>query len=147
MHDPFQLNRFIKAQEYNFERALMEIKNGRKTSHWMWYIFPQVKGLGKTFFSEYYSIKSSIEAKSYLKHDTLGPRLISATEALLNHKHKSAKEIFGLTDYLKLKSSLTLFQCISEEKKPFETALVYFFRGTKCAFTVDFLKRDLEQIP
>ncbi len=113
----------------------------------MWYIFPQVKGLGRTFFSINYSIKSTSEAKEYLKHPVLGPRLINITEALLENKQKTAKEIFGLTDHLKLKSSMTLFHLISEEKTPFESVLIHFFGGMKCAFTVEFINREIEQIP
>ncbi len=104
MKDPHQLKRFVSAQALSYRNALEEVKSGKKTSHWMWFIFPQFKGLGNSTFSIKYSIKSREEAKSYLDHPTLGPRLIEITSALLSIEDKTALEILGSPDDIKLKS-------------------------------------------
>jgi uncharacterized protein (DUF1810 family) len=142
MSDEFNLKRFVVAQEAYYEKALSEIKNGRKTGHWMWYIFPQVKGLGNTSRSLEYSIKSAREAKSYIEHPLLGVRLIEISEALIEHKDKTAETILGYTDSLKLKSSMTLFHQVNQGPTLFEAVLKQFFDGTICHFTLAFLNQN-----
>jgi len=110
------LNRYIEAQSYDYERALTEIKNGKKESHWMWYIFPQIKGLGFSATSKFYEIQSIDEAISYLDNEILGPRLIEISNELLKLKSNNPIEIFGEIDFLKLKSSMTLFSYISNNQ-------------------------------
>src|SRR5262245_46808769 len=112
-HDPYDLSRFLRAQEGDFEQALPEIKSGRKCSHWMWYIFPQIDGLGFSSTSKHYSIKSIEEARAYLDHPVLGPRLVECAAAAIAVENRSATEIFGCPDDMKLRSCATLFACIS----------------------------------
>ena len=130
-----ELNRFLRAQENSFERALSEIENGKKVTHWMWYIFPQIKGLGKSYNSNFYGIDSKIEAGKYFSHEVLGPRLKICTEALLEHADKRAHEVLGWGDSMKLKSSMTLFNKVSNEEC-FEKVLGTFFNGAKCQRTL-----------
>src|SRR5262249_10926587 len=111
--DPYDLGRFLRAQERDFEQALSEIKSGRKRTHWIWYIFPQFAGLGFSSTSKHYSIKSIEEAKAYLDHAVLGPRLLECAEAALAVEGRTATEIFGSPDDLKLRSCATLFARIS----------------------------------
>src|SRR6478735_2725031 len=107
--DPFDLERFVNAQRNSYSRALSEINAGRKTSHWMWFIFPQVIGLGNSPTSILYSIKSIDEAKAYLSHPILAPRLVDCSSTLLTISGMSAEQIFGGIDAVKLSSSMTLF--------------------------------------
>jgi len=111
--DPYDLERFLKAQESSYERALAEIRNGEKVSHWMWYIFPQLEGLGSSPTARRYSIKSLEEARAYLGHPVLGPRLKGCAEAVLAVAGRSAWAIFGSPDDFKLRSSATLFSLVS----------------------------------
>lgn len=127
--DPHNLNRFLQAQEDDYERAFSEIKNGQKRSHWMWYIFPQFDGLGFSATSKRYSIKSIAEAKAYLNHPVLGPRLMKCVEAVLNIEGRTAHEIFGSPDDMKLRSCATLFAYISPEGSVFDQLLDKFFQG------------------
>lgn len=110
------LNRYIEAQSYDYERALIEIKNGKKETHWMWYIFPQIKGLGFSATSKFYEIQSIEEAISYLEHEILGTRLIEITSELLKLKSNNIIDILGPIDSIKLKSSMTLFSYISNNQ-------------------------------
>lgn len=110
------LNRYIEAQSYDYEQALKEIKNGKKETHWMWYIFPQIKGLGFSATSKFYEIQSIDEAKSYLEHEILGTRLIEITSELLKLKSNNIIDVLGSIDSLKLKSSMTLFSYISNNQ-------------------------------
>lgn len=124
------LSRFIKAQEGSYEQALSEIKSGRKRSHWMWYIFPQYKGLGYSETSKYYSIKDLDEAKRYLSHPILGERLRSISKELLALNENNANRVFGSPDDLKLKSSMTLFAAIElSPENIFKKVLEKFFNG------------------
>jgi len=124
------LNRFIKAQENSYEQALSEIKSGRKRSHWMWYIFPQFKGLGFSETSKYYSIKDLDEAERYLNHQILGERLKLITNELLALNENNANKVFGSPDDLKLKSSMTLFAAVNiSEENVFRAVLDKFFNG------------------
>lgn len=122
------LDRFIKAQEKTYSIALREIQNGYKESHWMWYIFPQLAGLGSSRMSEYYGIKDLEEAKAYLQHPVLGKRLIEITEQLLRVASNDAEEIMGFPDNLKLQSCMTLFNYVSSGSL-FSEVLDKFFCG------------------
>lgn len=135
------LQRFIHAQEDSYETALAEIKGGRKRSHWMWYIFPQIKGLGYSETSKFYAIKDIEEAEDYLSHPVLGNRLIEICNALLALEGAHANQIFGSPDDLKLKSSMTLFSSIPNTNKVFQLILDEFYNGTKDSKTVELLPR------
>ena len=132
MENKFNLKRFIDAQSNTYERALNEIENGRKQSHWMWYIFPQYLGLGRSSMSVKYSISSKEEAISYLKHPILGSRLKEITKAFLSIENKTAYEVLGGPDDLKIKSSMTLFDTIQSEMDLFNSVLEKYFKGDRC---------------
>ncbi len=123
-----QLNRFIKAQENTYLVALKEIKNGRKQSHWMWYIFPQIKGLGMSETSRYYGIDGEEEAKAYLDNEILESRLREITSELLKLNIDNPVDIFGTIDAMKLKSSMTLFDYVSDYKI-FSQVLNKYYNG------------------
>lgn len=129
--DPFDLERFVKAQENVYKEALSEIRSGRKSSHWMWYIFPQFDGLGLSATSRRYGIKSLAEAKAYLNHPILGARLIECVDAALGVEGRSASEIFGSPDDKKFKSCATLFASVSPVESPFHRVLEKFFYGER----------------
>lgn len=134
------LNRFLKAQENDYEQALAEIKSGRKRSHWMWYIFPQYKGLGWSETAKYYSIQDLNEAKTYLSHPVLGSRLEQITNALLLIDEQDANQVFGSPDDLKLKSCMTLFATVHpSEENPFNKVLDKFFNGCFDQKTLDLI--------
>jgi uncharacterized protein (DUF1810 family) len=137
--DHFNLNRFIEAQNSDFNKALDEIKQGKKRSHWMWFVFPQFKGLGSSSTSEMFAINSIAEAQAYIKQPILGPRLVEITLVLLNLESHSADSIFGSPDDLKLKSSMTLFNAVQNETNIFELTLDKYFFGTKCEKTLRYL--------
>jgi uncharacterized protein (DUF1810 family) len=109
----FHLGRFVDAQSSTWPRALEELQAGRKQSHWMWFIFPQLAGLGMSPTAQLYAFASVDEARAFLRHPLLGPRLIEATEAVLAHQHKSLHDIFGSPDDMKFRSSMTLFELAS----------------------------------
>jgi uncharacterized protein (DUF1810 family) len=137
------LNRFLKAQEKDFENALAEIKSGKKESHWMWYIFPQIKGLGFSQMSIYYSIQNIKEAKDYLDHPILGSRLKEITLEVLTLKENNATRVFGIPDNLKLKSSMTLFASVNtSDDNIFEKVLQKFFKGQFDEKTIDLIKNS-----
>ena len=121
--DPYHLDRFVQAQDRTYESALTEIRNGRKRSHWMWFIFPQFEGLGSSAQSVFFSIKSIAEAKAYLAHPLLGPRLIECAGAVLAIDGRSAIDIFGSPDDMKLRSSATLFARASPDGSEFHRIL------------------------
>ena len=121
------LDRFLEAQERIYEIALKEIRNGEKESHWMWYIFPQLRGLGKSRMAYAYGINGLEEAKAYLAHPVLSARLIEISEALLKHKDQDVEDILGDIDAMKLRSSMTLFALISEEGSVFHQVLNCFY--------------------
>jgi len=123
------LQRFIDAQEADFTTALAEIKNGRKRSHWMWYIFPQLRGLGSSETSRYYGIQNIDEAEAYINHPILGQRLMEICLALLQLKTNDPNEIFGSPDDLKLRSSMTLFASLPDAYPVFQSVLEKFFNG------------------
>jgi uncharacterized protein (DUF1810 family) len=142
--DPHNLNRFVQAQEDDYEQALGEIRSGRKQSHWMWYIFPQFDGLGFSSTSKRYSIKSVAEAKAYLAHPVLGPRLRECAEAVLGVEGRSAFEIFGSPDDMKLRSCATLFACVSPEGSVFERLIGRYYRGERDGKTLRLLEMASE---
>jgi uncharacterized protein (DUF1810 family) len=127
--DPYDLDRFLRAQESDFDRALSEIRRGRKRTHWMWYIFPQVEGLGSSGNSLRYAISGLDEAKAYLAHPVLGPRLVECAEAALHHEELTASALFGYPDDMKLRSSATLFASVSPAGSVFHRILDRFFQG------------------
>jgi uncharacterized protein (DUF1810 family) len=129
--DPYNLTRFVRAQEGVYEQALAEIKGGRKHSHWMWFIFPQIDGLGFSTTSRLYAIKSRAEAKAYLDHPVLGPRLVECAEAALAVEGRTASQIFGSPDDMKLRSCATLFAHVSPQGSVFERLIRNFFEGRR----------------
>lgn len=139
MADPFHLQRFVEAQAPVYERVCAELKNGRKQSHWMWFIFPQLAGLGRSPTAQYYAIASIDEARAYLAHPMLGSRLRACVEAILPWEdRRSAKEIFGPVDATKLRSSLTLFDR-AEPGDPFAAGLAAFFASERDGRTLALL--------
>lgn len=131
MRDPYKLRRFIDAQEGDFDIALQELRQGSKQSHWMWFIFPQLAGLGRSPTAQYFAISSLEEARAYLEHPLLGPRLRQCSEALLQWGGKrTAEGIFGPIDAMKLRSSLTLFEAASGDPI-FGRVLEAFFAGER----------------
>ena len=135
------LDRFLKAQENTFHIAMEELKRGKKQSHWMWFIFPQLRGLGMSDMAHIYGISGLEEAIAYLEHPTLSGRLQELCGALLHHRDKSAREIFGNTDAMKLKSSMTLFALTSEEHTIFDEILDIFFAGKMDKRTVEMINK------
>lgn len=123
------LKRFLDAQTNDYSRALREIKNGRKQSHWMWYIFPQIKGLGFSETAKFYAINDLQEARAYLEHPILGSRLIEISNALLAQEGKSANQILGSPDDLKLRSSMTLFSSLDKADPVFQAVLTKYYAG------------------
>ncbi len=129
MSDKNILTKFITAQKEDFDIALAEIKNGRKESHWIWYIFPQIAGLGRSATSEYYAIQNLSEAKMYLENEYLRNNLLTICQALLDLKTDDAEEVLGWIDAMKLKSSMTLFTLAAPEEPVFKAVLDKFFHG------------------
>jgi uncharacterized protein (DUF1810 family) len=137
--DPLQ--RFLDAQDSGgtYERALAELRAGHKTSHWMWFVFPQRAGLGQSEISRRYAIDSPAEARAYAEHPVLGPRLVECAEALLEHEDRSAEEILGPVDAAKLRSSMTLFAAVAPEQSAFARVLERYFDGEPDGATGDWL--------
>ena len=133
------LSRFTKAQEQDFKTAFKEIKNGRKMSHWMWYIFPQIQGLGKSSTSQYYGIKDLNEARAFINDPYIGENLKKISMALLELEENNAVAIFGKPDDIKLKSCMTLFSCISEDGSIFHKVLEKYFDGRQCKRTLSII--------
>jgi uncharacterized protein (DUF1810 family) len=142
--DPYDLDRFVRAQERNYAEALAEIRSGRKRSHWMWYVFPQYAGLGSSSTSMLYAIKSVAEAAAYMQHALLGPRLIECAEAVLRLEGRSAFDVFGSPDDLKLKSCATLFAAVSPPGSVFERVLAEYFDGQRDRRTLHLIGGDTE---
>ena len=142
MSDVYDLNRFVRAQEGDYERALAEITSGQKRTHWMWYIFPQLDGLALSPTAKRYSIKSVEEARAYLEHPILGPRLLNCAEAVVSVEGRSATEIFGSPDDLKLKSCATLFSCVASRGSVFDRVLEKYYRGERDGKTLELLGRE-----
>jgi uncharacterized protein (DUF1810 family) len=138
-NDPWNLARFIEAQQGEYEAALAEIRAGRKRSHWMWYVFPQFTGLGSSPTSVHYAIKSRDEAKQYLAHPVLGRRLVECAEAVLRIDNRSVHEIFGSPDDMKLRSSATLFASVSPDGSVFQQIIDKYFEGKPDQRTITLL--------
>ena len=137
--EPHNLNRFVQAQADDYARALAEIKSGRKQSHWMWYMFPQFDGLGFSSTSKRYAIKSIAEAEAYLAHSVLGPRLRECSEAVLGVEGRSAFDIFGSPDDMKLRSCATLFASVSPKGSVFQRLLDKYYQGEPDSQTLHLL--------
>ncbi|RSV37332.1 DUF1810 domain-containing protein [Sphingomonas sp. ABOLE] len=141
MSDPHDLDRFVAAQEGSYETALAEIRRGAKRSHWMWYVFPQIAGLGRSAMAQRYAIGSLAEARAYLEHPVLGARLRDSVSALQDLTSGTAEGVFGETDAIKLRSSLTLFEAAGAGPL-FAAALDRWFGGTRDPATLAILERD-----
>jgi len=140
--DSFDLSRFLAAQNPIYPDALSEIRAGRKRTHWMWFVFPQAIGLGTSPTARHYAIRSMDEARAYLAHPILGHRLRECAESLLRVRGKSASEIFGDPDDMKLRSSMTLFASVAEKDSLFAKVLEQYFGGKPDPLTVAFIERD-----
>ena len=143
MTDPYDLERFAKAQGGVYDLALAELRAGKKRSHWMWFVFPQLAGLGSSPTADAYAIRSLAEARAYLQHPVLGPRLVECVKAVNAVRERSAGDIFGYPDELKFRSSLTLFHmaAAAEAKAPFKAALDRYFEGKGDTLTIQKLGR------
>jgi uncharacterized protein (DUF1810 family) len=136
---PYDLNRFLEAQERTYEQALSEIRNGCKRSHWMWYVFPQFEGLGSSPITQRFALRSLAEAAAYLQHPVLGPRLLESASAALAVEGRSAFEVFGFPDDMKLRSCATLFAHVSPAGSVFEQLLGRYFEGKRDEKTLGLL--------
>ena len=141
--DPFDLDRFVNAQDGIYDRALAEVRGGLKRSHWMWYIFPQIDGLGFSSTTRHYAIKSLEEARQYLSHAVLGARLRECAETVLAVQGRSASDIFGYPDDMKLQSSMTLFALVSEPGSVFERVLEKYYQGKRDQRTLQIVGKKL----
>ena len=135
------IERFIEAQKRDYKTALEEVRDGQKRTHWIWYIFPQLYGLGHSCYANLYGIRDRKEAEEYLKNKVLGKRLREVTSALLQHEGKSVQEIFGNLDAMKVRSSMTLFDIISPDDI-FADVLVEFYNGEHCRITIAKLNEE-----
>ena len=134
--DAFDLARFLDAQEKVYGQVVLELHDGAKRSHWMWFIFPQIEGLGSSSMAQRYAIRSRGEAEAYLEHPTLGSRLAECTQLMLGHSDKTAHDILGSPDDMKFRSSMTLFAAVSKKGSPFEQALFVFYDGDRDRKTI-----------
>jgi uncharacterized protein (DUF1810 family) len=135
--DSFDLRRFVDAQMPVFDSVRAQLRGGRKASHWMWFVFPQIRGLGMSETSRRYAIASRDEALSYLDHPILGPRLVECARLVANVEGRTAHEIFGSPDDMKLQSSMTLFASVATDPKPFREVLEKYFGGQSDRATLD----------
>jgi uncharacterized protein (DUF1810 family) len=139
MPDPFDLQRFLDAQDGVYRRVVAELSAGRKQSHWMWFIFPQIAGLGFSAMAQRYAMSSTEAAAAYLAHDILGPRLVECTALVLGVKDKTIRAILGSPDDLKFRSSMTLFSAVSDDPV-FDAAIAKYYAGAKDQATLDILR-------
>ena len=138
MSDPFDLERFVRAQDGGvYDQALRELRAGDKRSHWMWFVFPQVAGLGHSPMAQRYAISGLAEAHAYLAHPVLGPRLVEASQALLELSGRDPVRVLGSTDALKLRSSMTLFAAADPHEPVFPAVLAQYFAGRRDQATLD----------
>jgi uncharacterized protein (DUF1810 family) len=137
--DPFDLQRFVDAQEPVYQRVLEELRRGRKASHWMWFVFPQIAGLGSSAMAQRFAIGSNAEAAAYLKHDVLGARLVECTRLVLAARDRSISDILGSPDDMKFRSSMTLFDAVSTQPI-FSDAIEAFYTEGKDPATLSILK-------
>ena len=142
MNKTYDLTKFLDAQNEDYGRALSEIKNGKKRSHWMWYIFPQIRGLGLSSTSRFYAINDLDEASTFLKDSILGPRLVEISNELLKLDSNNATSVFGTPDDMKLKSSMTLFSSVRDAGPVFGQVLKKFFAGKKDDATLRILSEE-----
>ncbi|MNF70322.1 hypothetical protein D3C76_631660 [compost metagenome] len=145
--DPFNLQRFLQAQDPVFDRVQNELNNGHKRSHWMWFIFPQFAGLGGSEMSRRFAIRSREEALAYLEHPLLGPRLRTCTQEVLNIRERSVAGIFGHPDDLKFHSSMTLFAQVDAADSLFQQALNQYFHGILDDWTLSLMDSKQAQLP
>ncbi len=129
MDDPHDLARFVTAQTAVYDDVVAELRAGRKESHWMWFVFPQLRGLGSSPMAHRYGVASIDEARAYLRHPLLGPRLVECAKLMLGHRARSAREILGSPDDLKLRSSMTLFAEASADEPSFRAVLDRYYAG------------------
>ena len=139
MTDPFSLQRFVDAQAEVFTDVLAELRAGRKRSHWIWFIFPQMKGLGSSAQANFYGIGSFDEATAYMRHPTLGPRLVQCTELVNQVEDRTIREILGAPDDMKFRSSMTLFARAAEDDSVFRAAMEKYFGGQPDRLTLELL--------
>jgi uncharacterized protein (DUF1810 family) len=137
MSELFDLDRFVQAQDQIMEQVRRELLEGRKRSHWMWFVFPQLRGLGHSSMARHYAIASLDEAEAYLQHPILGPRLIECSELVNRLKGRSINKIFGGIDDLKFHSSMTLFSLVQDTAPVFKTALAKYFGGAQDQLTME----------
>ena len=142
--DEFRLGRFLEAQEASYATALQELRSGRKRTHWIWYVFPQLKGLGTSSMSEEYGVSGLPEARLYLAHPVLGQRLRDCTEAMLGQQAASAESVLGALDAEKFRSCLTLFSTAEPTAQVFDMALERFFSGARDRKTLELLEASGE---
>jgi len=142
MNDPYRLSRFVEAQEPVYETVLRELEHGRKESHWMWFIFPQIAGLGHSPTAQRFAISSLDEARAYLAHPLLGSRLIQCTRTVNAVRDRTAHQIFGSPDDMKLRSSMTLFREAASDPVPFTTAIDRYFDGEADQRTLDIVAQS-----
>lgn len=138
----YDLSRFTDAQKRDYDTALAEIKSGRKRSHWMWYIFPQIQGLGRSQTAQYYAIRDLGEAVAYLNDPYLGKNLIEISQALLSIEGSSASQIFGSPDDMKLRSSMTLFALAAQDNQIFREVLAKYYHGKMDERTIKTINRE-----
>ena len=138
----YDLSRFLEAQKNSYDTALREIKAGRKRSHWMWYIFPQILGLGHSAMARHYAIRDLNEAREYLRHPVLGPRLVEISEVLLALDESDPRRVMGSPDDLKLRSCMTLFQSAAPDQPVFGKVLDKFYDGRPDGRTLEMLNRS-----
>jgi uncharacterized protein (DUF1810 family) len=136
MADLYRLERFVSAQDGVYDDAVAELRRGRKTSHWMWFVFPQIAGLGRSATAQRYAIGSLDEARAYLEHPVLGPRLVESASIVLGNDDATAEQIFGQIDAMKLRSSMTLFRHAAPDEPVFGRVIDRFFDGAEDAETV-----------
>ena len=141
----YDLDRFIDAQKKDYEKALFEIKNGKKQSHWIWFVFPQLVGLGKSATSLYYGIKGVEEARAYIRNEELRNNLLKISEALLKIESNHITDIMGYPDDLKLHSSMTLFALIAPKYDVFQKVLDKFYNGKMDINTVNLIKNEMDR--
>lgn len=140
-HSPSSLDRFVEAQKSDFDTALAEVRSGRKRSHWIWYIFPQLRGIGHSAFAEFYGIADAAEAKAFLAHPLLGERLCTITRALMEAEAGGAEQIFGELDAIKVRSSMTLFDAVCPNDL-FAKVIDKYYGGARCRITREMLDRE-----
>ncbi len=142
MKDANDLERFVDAQGPVWAGAMAELDAGRKTTHWIWFVFPQLRGLGRSHLADFYGIADAGEARRYLSHPLLGPRLRDSFARILEHAGQPPERILGLIDALKLRSCATLFAATAADPHPFEAVLEAFYGGQRCQRTLDMLESD-----